>query len=60
MNSKRFLFGLVLSFLFIQTGFAQPAAEQAEQAPAPVQAEDATKRDPLREQIIYVPYEKLP
>jgi len=60
MNSKRFLFGLVLSFLLIQTGFAQPAAEQAEQAPADVQAEDDSKRDPLREQIIYVPYEKLP
>ena len=60
MNSKRFLIGLVLSFLFIQTGFAQPAAQQIEQAPAVEQAEGDSKRDPLREQIIYVPYEKLP
>ena len=66
MNSKRFLFCFVISFLFVQSGFAQPASEQQaapqeEQPPAVVAPPEGDQEsDPLREQIIYVPYEKLP
>ena len=66
MNSRRFLFCFVISFLFVQSGFAQPASEQPaaqqeEQPPAVVaQPEGDQEIDPLKEQVIYVPYEKLP
>ena len=62
MNSKRFLLGLVFSLLIVKFSFAQPVAEapQQEQAPEVQPAEGEQIKDPLKEQIIYVPYEKLP
>jgi len=61
MNSRRFLFGFVISFLWVHIGLAQPAAQQGEQPPeVAAKAEDGQKLDTLKEQIIYVPYEKLP
>ena len=61
MNSRRFLFGFVINFLLVQTGVAQPAAQQVEQpSEVAAKAEDGQKPDTLKEQIIYVPYEKLP
>ena len=62
MNSKRFLLGLVFSLLIVKFSFAQPVAEapQQEQAPEEQAAPAEQIKDPLKEQIIYVPYEKLP
>ena len=57
MNSKWFLLGLAFSLLIVKFSFAQPVAE----APQQEQVAPAEQiKDPLKEQIIFVPYEKPP
>ncbi len=70
MTSKRFLFGFVFSILFLQYSAtaqppAAPPATQAVEAAAQPGGEEpeqpgASKPDLLKEQVIYVPYDKLP
>ena len=60
MNSKRFSFGLVLCYLFVHSALGQPVPQGPEQAPLAVEpAEEQPASDSLKEQVIYVPYEKL-
>ena len=58
MNSKHFLFSLVFSVFWGQIVSGQQVTEP--ERPPAAESQQESDADVLKEQIIYVPYEKLP